>query len=99
MIEREGIKFSDFIKKISEEKRKNSPNDSVMNQLKPYKTVEEIAKKHKVSVDEIKQQLKIGIKVEKEHTKNSNLAKEIALQHLDEIPNYYDRLKKVEKKN
>lgn len=94
-----GIKFSDFLKNISDETRKISSDTVVSEQLKPYKTVEEIAKKHKVSVDKINQQLKIGIKVEKEHTKNSSLAKKIALQHLDEIPNYYDLLKKVEKKN
>lgn len=100
--------FSDFLKAVSLEKRKqqeeidcligNSFDDLFLEQLKPYKTVEEIAKKHNVSVQKIKQQLKIGIKVEKEHTNNSKIASEIALQHLDEIPDYYDRLKRVEKK-
>jgi len=60
-------------------------------------SVEEIAKKHKVSVDSIIQQLIIGIKVEKEHTTDENAAKEIALDHLLELPDYYSRLKKMEK--
>lgn len=55
-------------------------------------TVEEIAEKHKVPVKDIRKQLKIGIKVEKEHTDDENKAERIALDHLFEIPNYYDKL-------
>jgi hypothetical protein len=38
-----------------------------------------------------------GIKVEREHTDSSTLAKEIAMDHLTEFPNYYDALDKMEK--
>ena len=65
-------------------------------QLKPYKTVEEIAKKHRMDVSDIQKQLDMGVPIEHEHTKNHKLAMEIALQHLDEIPDYYTRLKKME---
>ena len=65
-------------------------------QLKPYKTVKQIAKKHRMDVSFIQKQLDIGEPIEHEHTKNHELAKEIALQHLDEIPDYYTRLKKME---
>ena len=65
-------------------------------QLKPYKTVEEIAKKHRLEVSFIQKQLDMGAPIEHEHTKNQKLATEIALQHLDEIPDYYTRLKKME---
>lgn len=65
---------------------------------KSYKTVEEIAKKHNVSVETIKSQLEMGIKVEGEHTTSKSEAKITALQHLDEVPNYYTKLKKVESK-
>jgi hypothetical protein len=65
-------------------------------QLKPYKTVEEIAKKHRLEVSFIQKQLDMGASIEHEHTKNQKLATEIALQHLDEIPDYYTRLKKLE---
>lgn len=37
-----------------------------------------------------------GEKVEKEHTNDPALATEIAKDHLEEIPDYYDRLKKME---
>ena len=60
-------------------------------------TVEDIAKKHNVPVEDIKAQLEKGIKVEKEHTNDESKAERIALDHLFEIPNYYDKLDKIEK--
>lgn len=43
-------------------------------------------------------ELKIGIKIEMEHTHDAKIAKEIAMDHLSEIPDYYSRLVKMEKK-
>jgi hypothetical protein len=65
-------------------------------QLKPHKTVEQIAKKHNLDVSFIQKQLDMGEPIEHEHTKDHTLAMDIALQHLDEIPDYYTRLKKME---
>jgi hypothetical protein len=67
-----------------------------VGKIKPFKTVEAIAKKHRLDVSFIQKQLDIGEPIEHEHTKDHELAKEIALQHLDEIPDYYTRLKKME---
>ena len=67
-----------------------------MDHLKPHKSVEQIAKKHRLEVSFIKHQLEMGIPIEHEHTKDKVLATDIALQHLDEIPDYYTRLKKME---
>jgi len=67
-----------------------------MNNLKSHKTVDQIAKKHRVNVSDIQKQLEVGQPIENEHTKNQELAKDIALQHLDEFPDYYTRLKKME---
>ena len=64
--------------------------------VKSSKTVNEIAKKHRLEVSFIENQLKMGIPIEHEHTGDNNLARNIALQHLDEIPDYYTRLKKME---
>ena len=58
----------------------------------------EILKKHNVSYSTLIKQLSKGIKIEQEHTGDLALAREIALDHLDEFPDYYDRLEKVEKK-
>lgn len=41
-------------------------------------------------------QLKMGIKVELEHSTSEVIAKKIALDHLTEIPDYYTRLHKME---
>jgi hypothetical protein len=66
--------------------------------VKAYKSPEELAKKHKVPLSQIMKQVKIGTKVEGEHTTSKSGAKITALQHVDELPDYYTRLKKVEKK-
>ena len=64
--------------------------------VKSHKTVEAIAKKHRMEVSDIQRQLDMGIPIEHEHTKDKVLATYISLQHLDEIPDYYTRLKKME---
>lgn len=43
-----------------------------------------------------KKELSMGIEVEKEHTPNMDQRKQISLDHLSEIPNYYTRLDKLE---
>lgn len=64
--------------------------------IKKTKSLENIAKKHKVSVKFIEKQLKKGIKIEMEHTTDKGEAEIIALHHLEEIPDYYTRLSKME---
>ena len=67
-----------------------------MSKFKSHKTVEQIAKKHRLDVSFIQKQLDMGEPIEHEHTQDHDLARDIALQHLDEIPDYYTRLKKME---
>jgi hypothetical protein len=43
-------------------------------------------------------QLAMGIEVELEHTTSRRISKEIAKDHLTEIPNYYTRLRRMEQK-
>lgn len=62
------------------------------------KTLQDIAKKHKVDVDVIKKEMNDGIEIEMEHTSDKSKAKEIAMDHLLEDPNYYTKLKKMETK-
>jgi len=62
------------------------------------KSLEDIAKKHNVSLVDLKSQLEKGIKVEHEHTSNADIAEKIALDHLFEDPHYYTKLAKIEKK-
>lgn len=61
-------------------------------------TLEGLAKKHKVKIEDIIDQLMMGIEIELEHTTELDLAMEIAMDHLSEDPKYYSMLKKVEGK-
>jgi hypothetical protein len=60
-------------------------------------TAEDVAKKHEVPVESIEAQIEKGMKVELEHTSDLDEARDIALDHLVEFPDYYDRLEKMEK--
>jgi hypothetical protein len=62
------------------------------------KSPEDLAKRHNVSVEFIEDQLKKGIKVEMEHTKNKKAALEVASDHIFEDEKYYIKLEKIEKK-
>jgi hypothetical protein len=68
-----------------------------MKGLKKAKTPEEIAKEHDVPLEDVIRQLEMGKEVEQEHTTDDDIAKQIALHHLDELPTkYYSMLKKME---
>jgi hypothetical protein len=45
---------------------------------------------------DLDRQLEMGIEVEYEHTSSKRMAERIALDHIVEIPDYYDRLKAME---
>lgn len=61
-------------------------------------SLQNIADKFNVSIEEIKTQLQKGIKVEMEHTYDKEKATEIATDHISEFPDYYNRLEKMENK-
>lgn len=63
----------------------------------PTPSPEEVAKKHGVPLEKILRQLIMGIEVEQEHVMDASLAKEIALDHLGELPDYYTRLNRMER--
>jgi hypothetical protein len=60
-------------------------------------TLAQVAKLHNMNAEQLKPQLKKGIKHELEHTESVTEARRIALDHLVEFPDYYDRLDKIEK--
>jgi len=73
---------------------------SQQNELKggeaDNKSVKDIAESHNVTVDKIKEQLRMGIKVEMEHTNDPKIALEIAMDHMTESPEYYTKLADME---
>jgi hypothetical protein len=80
--------------------------DKIPGGMSEKKTLEDFYKHHdpkgNYSFEEYKKifnsKLKEGIKTEMEHTTSSSIAKEIAMDHLWEDLNYYDKLKKIESK-
>jgi hypothetical protein len=84
--------------------------ENIKGGVSDKKTLKDLASKHTYndssdSVDKaelnnmmkhLKDQLRKGIKVEMEHTDDDDKAREIAMDHLWEDPNYYTKLSKVE---
>ena len=64
---------------------------------RPTPTAQEIIKKYGIDETTLIDQLKKGIAVEMEHTRDPRAAMEIALDHLNERPDYYDMLASVER--
>jgi predicted Zn-dependent protease len=75
-----------------------SEDDEVELLRSPSLDVKSIADRHGVSVEFIEAQLEAGTEVEMEHTSNRDIARKIALDHLDEFENYYIALKEMEDK-
>lgn len=67
--------------------------------LADNKSLEDIANKHNVGVEDLKTQWNMGLDVEKEHTDDNIKADEIVKDHLWEDPKYYTKLKKMEKES
>lgn len=80
---------------------RDSTNSSIVEDSRESEgmTIEDIAKKHNVSVEKIKEQIRKGIEIEYEHTDSREEAERIAMDHLTEIPDYYDKLEKMEAKD
>jgi hypothetical protein len=81
--------FTTIKRKIKEEKIEGGLADDI--------SIYGLADKHNVSVTEILTQLQKGVKIEMEHTKEFEVAFEIAMDHIFEDFNYYDKLEKIEK--
>ena len=67
-----------------------------MGGISKGKTLEDIAKKYGVSLEEVQKQMDIGKKVESEHTDNEADQEHIAKDHIWEVGlSYYSKLKKA----
>lgn len=58
-------------------------------------TLKDIAEKHDVSISQIKEQVKLGLKAESEHTSSKREQMKIVKDHLFENPEYYTLLKEA----
>lgn len=68
----------------------------IMSKLKKPKTITELSVIHNVPEQELESQLQKGIKTEMEHTTDKKIAETIALHHIEEMPDYYDKLQEME---
>lgn len=73
--------------------------DKSIGKLAKGMTIEDIAEKHGVSVEDLNIELENGIKSEMEHTDDKMVAKAIALDHLYENPKYYSKLQSLNFEN
>ncbi len=70
--------------------------EQIKADMKSAHSIEDIAEKHNVSAAVIIQALAIGKQVEMEHTNDEATAEMIALTHLWEKPDYYEKLQQME---
>jgi hypothetical protein len=87
------MSFKNYINKI------NETQDIIPGGLADGLTIKDIASKHGVSLSIILDELLKGIQIELEHTSDSKIAKEIAMDHIFEDPTYYEKLAKIEQHN
>lgn len=81
------MKYSELVTQLDK--------DQVLGTVKTP-NIAEIAKKHNVTEDQIRSELRKGIQVEAEHTDDLVKRAEIALDHLSESPTYYTDLAKID---
>lgn len=70
--------------------------DKIKGGLSDNMSKKDIADKFNISIQKIDKQINMGIKVEMEHVNSKAQAREIAMDHLVEMPDYYTRLAKME---
>lgn len=66
--------------------------ESLMGGISKGKTLEDIAEKYSISIEEVQKKIKAGKKVESEHTDNEADQEHIAKDHIWEFLNYYEKL-------
>jgi len=76
----------------------DNETEYIMSVLKPTKTLEELSSIHNVPLEQLQLQFQKGIATEMEHTTDKRIAQVIALHHIEEMPDYYDKLSLIEEK-
>ena len=66
-----------------------SEEEKVMGGKADDMSVEDLADKHNVDVRDIEKEIEVGVRIEMEHTDDKEIAREIAMDHIFEFPDYY----------
>jgi hypothetical protein len=72
--------------------------DEIPGGLADGMTLKDLAKHHDTTIDKLINKVSDGVNIEKEHTSEMSIALEIALDHIYEDLDYYDKLEKIEAK-
>ncbi len=75
---------------------KSVNEDEIPGGLADGMTVGDLASKHEVDIEQLLDKMEKGVNVEMEHTNDTSIAIEIAMDHIYEDLNYYDKLEKIE---
>ena len=75
---------------------KSVNEDEIPGGLADGMTVGDLASKHEVDIEQLLDKMEKGVNVEMEHTNDKSIAIEIAMDHIYEDLNYYDKLEKIE---
>ena len=79
-------------------KKRKIKEERIEGGLADNMTLEDLAKHHQVEIDKIIEAMEKGVNTEFEHTTEMMVAFEIAMDHIYEDLNYYDKLEKIESK-
>lgn len=79
-----------------EKTHENLKKEFLQQNFKSAKSIEEIAKEKNVDLEYAQEQLRKGMKIESEHSNDPMIQEMIALQHLDEAIDYYEKLEYME---
>lgn len=66
-----------------------SEEEKVMGGKADDMSVKDLADKHNVDVRDIEKEIEVGVRIEMEHTDDKEIAREIAMDHIFEFPDYY----------
>ena len=75
---------------------KSVNEDEIPGGLADGMTVGDLASKHEVDIEQLLDKMEKGVNVEMEHTNDKSIAIEIAMDHIYEDLNYYDKLERIE---
>lgn len=78
--------------------RRKIKEDKVRGGLADEMSLEDMARYHNTTIEKVINQLQKGVNVELEHTSDTMIAFEIAMDHIYEDLSYYDKLEKIEAK-
>jgi hypothetical protein len=75
---------------------RKAPKGKIPGGKSEGKTIADIARKHGMPITKVESAIRRGVRIEKEHTTDPAIAREIAKDHIYENPRYYEVLARIE---